>query len=136
MTKLEDVSADHLRELLANAESAKAAKRLMVALAYKNSVSVNELTERYGFAQSTIYYWLDRLDTEQIEDALRDAPKPGRPPKLSEAEREQAAAWLEKSPETFGYDAESWTAALLRDRIAEEFGVDYSTAHVGRTFLD
>ena len=130
------MSTDRLRELLADAESVKAAKRLMVALAYKDGVSVNELTERYGFAQSTIYYWLDRLDTEQIEDALRDAPKPGRPPKPSETERKQVATWLENSPAALGHDAESWNAALLRDRIAEEFGVNYSTAHVGRTFLD
>jgi len=132
MTKLEDVSANRLRELLADAESAKAAKRLMVALAYKDGVSVDELTERHGFAQSTVYYW---LDTEQIEDALRDAPKPGRPPKLSETEREQVATRLGNSPATLGHDAESWTAALLRDRIAEELEVDYSTAHVARTFL-
>ena len=79
--------------------------------------------------------WEDGHGVVQIKDALRDTTKPGRPSKLSEAERKQVAAWLEESPAALGHDAEPWTAALLRDRVAEEFGVDYSTTHVARTFL-
>ncbi|WP_255152126.1 helix-turn-helix domain-containing protein [Halorarius halobius] len=136
MSKLADLSPDRLREALADAEDAKAAKRLMVALAYKDGVGVDVISERYGIPQSTVYYWLDRLESGSLEEALRDTPKPGRPPKLSDDQRQQVRAWLDESPHERGYDADGWDADLLRDCIDERFGVDYSTPHVRRTFLE
>ena len=136
MSKLGDLSADRLRQALADAEDAKAAKRLMVALAYKDGVGVDTISERYGIPQSTVYYWLDRLESEPLDEALRDTPKPGRPPKLSDEQRQQVRAWLDESPGDLGYDADAWSADLLRDCIDEQFSVDYSTPHVRRTFLE
>jgi site-specific recombinase XerD len=40
MNKLEDVDIDALRDALADASSVKAAKRLMIALAYADGVRV------------------------------------------------------------------------------------------------
>lgn len=87
MRKLDGLPADHLRAALDEAQDAKAAKRLMVALAYKDGVGVDTISERYGIPQSTIYYWLDRLENRPTADALRDGPRPGRPPKLSTDQR-------------------------------------------------
>jgi transposase len=134
MAKLEDVAADRLRSELAGAETAKAAKRLMVALAYKDGAGVESIADRYGIPQSTIYYWLDRFEGESVADALADDPRPGRPSKLTEEQRATVAAWLESPPES-GETADGWTAERLRERIADEFGVEYSAAHVSRTFL-
>lgn len=136
MSKLEGVSTDRLRAALDDAEDAKAAKRLVVALAYKDGVDVDTIADRYGIPQSTIYYWLDRFDSRSVTDALRDEPRPGRPPKLSAEQRAEVNGWLEGSPDEFGYDAETWTAERLRDHIREEFGVEYSVPHVARTFLE
>lgn len=55
----------------------------MVALAFKDGVPVETTVEHYGIPQPTIYYWLDRLKTQPLEDALLDEPRPGHPPKLS-----------------------------------------------------
>jgi transposase len=136
MGKLDGIPADRLRTALSEAEDAKAAKRLVVALAYKDDVHVDTIAARYGIPQSTIYYWLDRFATQPLADALEDESRPGRPPKLAAEQRETVESWLEEAPETFGYDAETWRAEDLRDHIREVFGVDYSVAHVGRTFLD
>ncbi|WP_440988347.1 helix-turn-helix domain-containing protein [Haloarchaeobius baliensis] len=134
MTKLEDVDAGHLRAELATAETAKAAKRLMVGLAYKDGVGVETIASRYGIPQSTVYYWLDRFEGEPVAAALTDEPRPGRPSKLTEEQRATVATWLREPPDP-GDTVDDWTAALLRDRIADEFGVDYSAAHVSRAFL-
>lgn len=136
MTKLDDLPADRLRAALADAEDAKATKRLVVALAYKDGVDVETIADRYGIPQSTIYYWLDRLEAGSLDDALHDTPKPGRPPKLSTENREEVASWLASSPGAAGYDVDDWTPELLRDAIAERFDVDYSTPHVRRTFFE
>lgn len=132
MGKLEDVPAATLRDALDGAEDPKAVKRLMVALAYKDGVDVGTLSDRYGIPQSTVYHWLDRLETDPVETAVTDDPRPGRPPKLSADQRATVASWLRAPPRERGLDAEEWSPALLRDRIRAAFGVEYSLGHTRR----
>lgn len=61
MAKLSTVSVDDLHEALEGVSTGKAAKRLMIALAYKDGVAVATLSERYAIPQSTVYFWLDRF---------------------------------------------------------------------------
>lgn len=135
MSKLEGIDSDRLRTALRDAETPKAAKRLMVALAYKDGVNVKVLAARYGIPQSTIYYWLDRFDTQPLAEALEDDARPGRPPKLSADQRATVESWLESPPEDADGEPEAWTAERLQQRIHEEFDVEYSVPHVSRTFL-
>jgi transposase len=132
MAKLDGVSRATLRAELETAESAKAAKRLMVALAYKDGVPVSTLSERYGIPESTLYYWLDRLATEPVSAAVEDDDRPGRPSELDDDEREAVFAALADSPESYGFDATEWTPELVRDLIEREYDVSYSLGHVRR----
>jgi len=131
MGKLEGFDVGQLQAALEEATSAKGAKRLMVALAYKDGVGTDVLSTRYGIPKSTVYYWLDRFEERGLEEALEDEHRPGRPPKLTVEQRTEVESWLADPPE----DAEEWTAPRLQQRIVEEFGVEYSTAHVHRRFL-
>ena len=132
MNKLDEVGADDLRRALSTVESAKAAKRLMVALAYKDGVSVSVLARRYDIPRSTLYYWLDRFEEQSIDDAIEDEPRPGRPPKLSESGRRRLRSALDRTPAEFGYGADSWTPSLVTSYVEEAFGVSYSEGHVRR----
>lgn len=129
MTKLDSVDPDELRSALETAESAKAAKRLVVALAYLDGVDVGTIQERYGFAQSTIYYWLDRIDTRPLEDALEDESRPGRPAKLSDEQLAEVESLLDEA-------SDDVTAETLQKRILDTYGVKYSVPHVRRRFLN
>jgi transposase len=131
MRKLNEIDRDQLKLALDEVTSAKAAKRLVVALAYKDGVDVDELSSRYGIPQSTIYYWLDRFEKRDVEGALEDEHRPGRPPKLTAEQHAEVESWLADSSE----DSEEWTARRLQQRITEEFDVEYSVAHVRRRFL-
>ncbi|USZ69960.1 helix-turn-helix domain-containing protein (plasmid) [Halorussus salilacus] len=132
MDKLDGVSRASLRAELDAVESAKAAKRLMVALAYKDGVPVSTLSERYGIPESTLYYWLDRFAAESVSAAVEDGDRPGRPSELDDADREAVFGALADSPEAYGFDAASWTPELVRDLIEREYGVSYSLGHVRR----
>lgn len=133
MAKLQDVSTDRLRELLARADDPKAVKRLTVALAYKDGVPVDVLSDRYGVPRSTVYYWLDRFEERSPDDAVRDESRPGRPPRLDADDREALRADLDREPPEFGYDdASEWTPELVRDHLDEAYGVRYSLGHVRR----
>lgn len=136
MDKLEDVSTDELRTALRNVESAKAAKRLMVALDYKDDASVAVLAERYGIPRSTLYYWLDRFEEQSIADAIEDEPRPGRPPRLTDAARASLQADLAESPSAHGYDDsaedDEWTPERVQTHVEREYGVSYSLGHIRR----
>lgn len=132
MSKLDGVPAGTLRETLGHATDAKAAMRLMLAIAYKDGVDVETLSDRYGIPRSTIYYWFDRLEELPLEEAITDESPPGRPAKLSASERETVVTWVRGTPEEQGLDAAEWTPELLRDHIRSEFGVEYSLGHVRR----
>jgi transposase len=132
MTKLDDVDPDELRRELANVESAKAAKRLVVALDYLDGVSVSTLARRYGIPRSTLYYWLDRFESEPIDLAVTDEQRPGRPPKLGEEDRQALRDHLESSPADYGHETSDWTPELVRDHVEEAFDVSYSVGHVRR----
>ena len=136
MGDLDGVTASELRDALERTGDPKAVKRLMVALAYLDGVPVETLVDRYGFAQSTVYSWLDRFEERSLNDALHDESRPGRPPKLPVDERETLADQLREPPEAVGYDAPTWTPELLREHVDREFGVRYSVGHARRLLAE
>jgi transposase len=132
MGKLDDVSGDELREALHDASDAKATKRLMIALAYRDGEDVADLSERYDIPASTIYYWLDRFENQPIEAAIVDEDRPGRPSKLDDKDRKKLMQHLAAPPEEQGIEATEWTPEATREYIHEAFGVEYSLGHVRR----
>lgn len=132
MNKLDSVDSDVLRETLAETTDPKAVKRLMVALAYDDGVSVDTLSERHGIPRSTIYSWLDRFEEDSIADAIRDEHRPGRPPLLSEQEREQLTQTLRSPPIKVGFSDDSWTPELIQEHIQQKYDTSYSLGHIRR----
>lgn len=137
MGNLENVSAETLRETLERVEGADPAKRLMVAIAYKeiDGLSQNGAAELYGFSSGWASRWfrrLERLETEPFEDVLYDEPRPGRPSKLADEQRAQLDAVLNGPPADVGFDAPEWTVALARRYLEGTFDVEYSARHVRR----
>lgn len=70
-----------------------------------------------------------RWYNEEGLEALRDAPRPGQPRKLTPAQEAELTAWLERGP-----DAESGVCALrgpeIRRYLESSFGVKYSVPGV------
>jgi transposase len=104
----------------------------MIAIAYLDGESVHTLSDRYGIPQSTIYYWLDRFERTSIEEAVADASRSGRPPKLTPDQLSVVEEILSKSPDDHGYEGKSWTAEKVQQLIAERFDIEYSTGHLRR----
>lgn len=132
MRKLRKVEEDALRSALEEATHPKAVKRLVMALAYLDDVSVDTLSDRYGIPRSTIYTWLDRFETESIEDAIRDGARPGRPPALEPHAFVQLASDIADGPPAHGFSTDSWTANVLKTHISEAYGAEYSEGHARR----
>lgn len=133
MTGLDGTDAADLQEALSAVEGKKPTLRLCVAIGYANGVSPTELAEWYGVSRATVYNWLERaerLAVEPVAEALTDADRPGRPPKLSPSERERLNATLRSPPDEAGFDGSVWTPELVQRHLAAAFGVEYSRRHV------
>src|SRR5699024_8228910 len=67
------------------------------------------------------------------KQALRTTPRPGRPPKLSEAERfDELPELLSRGAEHFGFRGQVWTRKRVRKLIKAEFEVTYDVSQIGR----
>lgn len=132
MNKLDGISLSALQQQLDGAESPKATKRLMVAIAYKDGESVSRLSERYGLPESTLYYWLDRIAEKPVSEAVEDDDRPGRPSELDDSERRELFDALENSPTAYGFEKSTWKPELVQEFVERRYDVSYSLGHIRR----
>jgi len=84
-----------------------------------------------GVTEDAVSRWLVRARNGGPE-ALRSRTSPGRPPKLSSAQKRLIPEFLWHGAEAYGFWGEVWTCARIAQVIAEEFGVRYHKDHVSR----
>lgn len=135
MTHLEDISADDLRQILAEVKGKRATQRVTVGINYKEGVSQTELAKWYDVSRMTIYNWLTRLERladEPFEEVVYDADRSGRPSKLTDEQQKQVIEVLYRPPIKVDVDAPAWTPALAQEYIADEFDVEYHIRTVRR----
>jgi transposase len=84
-----------------------------------------------GVSEGAVSQWLTVAEREGPE-ALLAHPAPGRPPRLTPAQKRLIPEFLWHGPEAYGLRGEVWTRARVARVIEEEFGVGYHKGHVGR----
>src|SRR5512135_3894897 len=93
--------------------------------------SRQDIAEALGVCPVSVSRWFARVRDGEPE-ALRAHPVPGRPPKLSSAQKRLIPEFLWHGAEAYGFRGEVWTCARVAQVIEEEFGVRYHKDHVGR----
>lgn len=137
MPRLEDVPADSLRSELESLDEHRPLRRLLAAILYKGGPSVPDIADWLDVREATVYAWFDRLEeAEDLGEAIRDRPRPGRPAKLPPEERDVVLRQLAEPPSAAGLDATEWDVELARGHLAAEHGVEYSPRHVRRLLAE
>lgn len=134
---LEDISADRLREVLAEVDDSSATERVMAALTYKgiDGMTQEDVANLYGYSEGWVSKWfnrLERLEDEPTEEVVHDDRRPGRPPKLTDHQHEQFVETVHTHPNEAGVEASDWTVPVARRYLREEFDVTFSERHVRR----
>ena len=129
MGRLDDISFEELHELREQTEGEIPRERVLAAIGRKQGDEIETLAQRHGVVEKTIRNWLDRFAEEPIEQAPYDDPKPGRPSKLAEHEREELFEHLQEPPTELGYDQQAWSTKLLLHHIKDKYGIEYSGGH-------
>jgi len=94
-----------------------------------------DIAEAFGVSEVSVSRWLARAHAGGPE-SLRACPAPGRPPKLSPAQKRLIPEFLWHGAEAYGFRGDVWTRARIGRVIEEEFGVHYHPGHVGRLLAE
>lgn len=88
-----------------------------------SGIKPSELSNYCGVEERTLSGWVAKADDEGFE-SLRAVKQKGRPPKLSDEQKEKIKNAVKKDPSECGYS--NWDGPSLSDFILKEFGVEYS----------
>ena len=90
-----------------------------------------QIAAALGVSETVVSRWLGKAH-DGGPQALRSRGSPGRPPKLSDAQKQRIPEFLWHGAEAYGFAGEVWTCSRIARVIEEEFGVRYHKDHVGR----
>lgn len=93
------------------------------------------VAQRLGVTREAVYSWVRRLQQEgsrSVAEKLSDQPRSGCPRRKRQAVAELVKQVLDTRPSGYGYQAEGWTAALLRYHLQATEGIVVSDTTVRR----
>ncbi len=126
-----DRSAAELRALACRSDDADQARRLLALALVLDGEPREAAAKAAGMTRQTLRDWVHRYNDEGVE-ALRDRPKPGRPPILSPEDLAALDALLEEGPDIAVHGVVRWRCFDLKAVIAARFGAAMSERSVGR----
>jgi len=107
------------------------ARRLDGARLLQRGVMPTEVARRLKVSRTSVWRWGQALAASGRR-ALRKAPRTGRPPQLSEAEKKQLVEALEAGALAQGYATDLWTLARVGKLIEKISSKRYSESGVWR----
>lgn len=128
--KVANYSSEDLKSLLRKDEKFQQGVRLYACYQVSIGKKPKDLEAIYGVSFKSICNWVNKLNKGGV-DSLIDKEKPGRNPRLSEAQKlEIKELVLYKNPEDCNYNSSTWTGLLLLDWIKINYGIEYKKANV------
>jgi transposase len=99
------------------------------------TLSKAEIARRLGVSRAAVTQWSQMMKEEGGQLTLCAAPRPGRTPRLSNANWGRVLRLLGRGPEAAGFSTDRWTLRLVRQLIRREFGVSYSLSYLSEKLL-
>jgi len=97
----------------------------------RKGLGPGEIAKRLSVDRRSIHRWLAAFDSEGAE-GLAASPAPGRPPKLSEPDRNKLSQWLLTGASNHGFPTDLWTGPRVIDLVRRRFRVTYHPNHIAR----
>jgi len=125
-----------IQDYFAGNEDARFIHRLHGVLLFseKEDESCDSIGALFGNSPRTVSNWIKRLnDTGDIE-SLRSKKQSGRPPRLSEQQRQELKIVLTEPPERHGITTNIWDGKSLSAYIERQYGIIMKTRTCQRLF--
>lgn len=107
----------------------RVARRLQAVVLNAEGRTSGELATILKAPRSKVSEWLSLYQSHGVEGLL-EGYRSGRPPALTEMQRQQLGDILDSGPVAYGLDTGIWTSPMIAWLIEEEFGVTYHPGHV------
>jgi transposase len=98
-------------------------------LALAQGQSVSDVAEMLSLGEQTVRDYRNQYLFKGMASLGYKAP-PGRPSKLTKAQRQQLAQWIKASPQDSGYTSGCWHTPMIQDLIQRHFGVVYHPHYI------
>lgn len=106
-------------------------RRLRAVSLLREGYAPVEVARRVGVDRRSVRRW--RASFERAGKAgVAARPAPGRPPKLTLAEKQRLERWLLRGARACGFPTDLWTCPRVAAWIRRRFGVSYHVDHIGR----
>lgn len=123
---------DALKELYQKTKDIRVRTRAqMILLSVEQRYPAQQIAEIVRESQQTVLRWFKRFQAEGI-NGLSDAPRSGRPARVTAAYREQVVAAVRQRPRSLGQEYSLWTCQRLADYLAEQTGIRVSPDTIER----
>jgi transposase len=106
-------------------------RALMILLAAERRLVAAAVAAIVRQDAETVRRWFARYEAEGV-NGLSDAPRSGKPPKVTSQYRERLLELVRRRPRTLDLPFSLWTAARLADCLAEETGLRMSVPSIHR----
>jgi transposase len=104
-------------------------KRIHAVLYIIEGKEVAEVGVILGLSAQTVYNYVKAFVFNRLESLVYRF-SPGRPAKLSVAQRKELSETIDAGPEAAGYDCGCWNTVLIADWIFNRFGAEYNPRYV------
>jgi len=99
-------------------------KRIHALLALAEDMSVQEVAAMLGLGEQTVRDYRNLFLLKHLASLTYKRP-PGRPSKLTKAQRRERAALIKAGPPAAGSPSGCWHTPMMQDLIQSRFGVSY-----------
>jgi transposase len=111
-----------LQKLFREARRPRTRLRAQMVLLRRQGYPTQEVARITGQSDDTVRRWLTRFNSRGCA-GLREAPRPGRPPKITPEVEQLLRQWAQLSPRQLGVHRPSWTCANLARLVGRLLGV-------------
>jgi len=122
-----------LQEEIRRSKDARYTHRLHAVLLVAQGMSSSEVAHLLGDGVRTVQLWVHRFKDEGLS-GLKNKPRPGRPPKLSEEQLLEIGNALRSTPEECGISGNLWDGKTLSAFISKEYTIQLGVRQCQRLF--
>ncbi len=117
---------EELEALARREKTVRVAERLRAVILAKRGRDAPTIAKDLGRSRRAVQEWVRWYNEEGVA-GLRDAPRPGKTPKLSAEQEQELCAWLDAGPPPDGPTC-TLRGPEVRAHIASAFGVKFSVS--------
>jgi len=107
------------------------AKRILAVLSVSDGIPYRMTAKTLKVSEESIRLWVNALLLKGVE-GLMSKKGPGRPPKLTKAQKKELANLITQGPAKAGFPGACWRSPMIQALIYEKFGVSYSVHYISQ----